>query len=81
MAISDPSEVKELKLLKAQVYDVVRVCNAVARGDLSQMVTVPAQGPVMLQDAVNTMVIRYSSDIFVNGPPQLIKSFTIVLLL
>ncbi|KAG2132023.1 uncharacterized protein EDB93DRAFT_1060117, partial [Suillus bovinus] len=29
--------------LKAQVQDVARVCNAMARGDLSQKITVPVQ--------------------------------------
>ncbi|KAF9448757.1 hypothetical protein P691DRAFT_668846 [Macrolepiota fuliginosa MF-IS2] len=52
------SAVEELKLLKAQVQDVARVCNAVARGDLSQKITVPVQGVVMVQlkDVINTMV-------------------------
>ena len=40
------SAVKELRLLKAQVQDVARVCNAVAHGDLSQKITVPVQGVV-----------------------------------
>jgi len=49
---------EELRLLKAQVQDVARVCNAVARGDLSQKITVPVQGVVMVQlkDVINTMV-------------------------
>ena len=52
------SAVEELRLLKAQVQDVARVCNAVARGDLSQKITVPVQGVVMVQlkDVINTMV-------------------------
>ncbi|CAE6501922.1 unnamed protein product [Rhizoctonia solani] len=52
------SAVEELKLLKAQVQDVARVCKAVAEGDLSQKITVPVQGPVMVQlkDVINTMV-------------------------
>jgi len=41
--------VEELNLPKAQVQDVARVCNAVARGDLSQKITVPVQGVVMVQ--------------------------------
>ena len=55
---SDMSAVEELRLLKAQVSDIARVCNAVARGDLCQKVTVPVQGVVMVQlkDVVNTMV-------------------------
>jgi osomolarity two-component system, sensor histidine kinase NIK1 len=55
------SAVEELKLLKAQVQDVARVCNAVARGDLSQKITVPVQGVVMVQlkDVINTMVIPF----------------------
>jgi hypothetical protein len=53
---------EELQLLKAQVHDVARVCNAVARGDLSQKITVTVQGVVMVQlkDVINTMV-RLSS--------------------
>jgi hypothetical protein len=51
------SAVEVLKLLKAQVQDVARG-NAVARGDLSQKITVPVQGVVMVQlkDVINTMV-------------------------
>ncbi|KAF8321300.1 hypothetical protein DL93DRAFT_2052095 [Clavulina sp. PMI_390] len=51
---------EELKLLKAQVQDVARVCRAVASGDLSQKVTVAVQGVVMVQlkDVINTMVER-----------------------
>jgi osomolarity two-component system, sensor histidine kinase NIK1 len=54
------SAVEELKLLKAQVQDVARVCRAVAAGDLSQKITVPVQGVVMVQlkDVINTMVER-----------------------
>jgi hypothetical protein len=37
---SGMSVVEELKLLKAQVQDVVRVCNTVAHGDLSQKIMV-----------------------------------------
>ncbi|KAG0694624.1 hypothetical protein DFH29DRAFT_959340 [Suillus ampliporus] len=57
---SGMSAVEELRLLKAQVQDVARVCNAVARGDLSQKITVPVQGVVMVQlkDVINTMVDR-----------------------
>ena len=52
------SAVEELRLLKAQVQDVARVCNAVAQGDLSQKITVPVQGVVMVQlkEVINTMV-------------------------
>ncbi|KAK0207938.1 hypothetical protein DFS33DRAFT_1254840 [Desarmillaria ectypa] len=52
------SAVEELKLLKDQVQDVARVCNAVANGDLSQKITVEVRGVVMvsLKDAINTMV-------------------------
>lgn len=57
---SGMSAVEELKLLKAQVQDVARVCRAVAAGDLSQKVTVAVQGVVMVQlkDVINTMVER-----------------------
>lgn len=55
---SGMSAMEELKLLKTQVQDVSRVCQAVARGDLSQKITVPVQGVVMVQlkDVINTMV-------------------------
>ena len=55
---SGMSAVEELRLLKAQVQDVARVCNAVASSDLSQKITVPVQGVVMVQlkDVINTMV-------------------------
>jgi hypothetical protein len=58
-AESDMSAVEELRLLKAQVSDLVRVCNEVARGDLCQKVTVPVHGVVMVQvrNVVNTMVL------------------------
>lgn len=58
---SGMSAVEELRLLKAQVQDVARVCNAVARGDLSQKITVPVQGVVMVQlkDVINTMVFFF----------------------
>jgi hypothetical protein len=54
----DKTAVDELRLLKAQVSDVVCVCNAVARGDLSQKITVPVQGVFMVQvkEVVNGMV-------------------------
>lgn len=55
----DPAE--ELKLLKSQISDVARVCNAVSRGDLSRKITAPTQGVVMTQikDVVNNMVGCY----------------------
>jgi osomolarity two-component system sensor histidine kinase NIK1 len=55
---SGMNAVEELRLLKAQISDVVRVCNAVARGDLSHKITVPFQGVFMVQvkDVVNGMV-------------------------
>ena len=55
---SGMSAVEELRLLKTQVQDVSRVCQAVARGDLSQKIEVPVQGVVMVQlkDVINTMV-------------------------
>lgn len=60
---SGMNAVDELRLLKAQVQDVARVCNAVAQGDLSQKITVEVRSVVMvrLKDAINTMVfIPYS---------------------
>ena len=55
---TDKSAVGELRLVKAQVSDVVRVCNAVSRGDLSHKITVPVQGAFMVQvkDVINGMV-------------------------
>ena len=55
---SGMNAVQELKLLKAQVQDVARVCNAVAQGNLSQKITVLVQGVVLVQlkDVINTMV-------------------------
>ena len=55
---TDKSAVDELRLVKAQISDVVRVCNAVACGDLSHKVTVPVQGAFMIQvkDVINGMV-------------------------
>ncbi|WAQ89204.1 hypothetical protein PtA15_10A628 [Puccinia triticina] len=49
---------EELKLLKAQVSDFARVCKAVARGDLSQTVTINVQGHDLteLKAVVNGMV-------------------------
>ena len=54
----DLSAMEELKLLKTQVQDVSRVCQAVARGDLSQKITLPVEGNVMIQlkEVINTMV-------------------------
>lgn len=59
------SAIEELKLLKVQVQDVARVCNAVARGDLSQKITVPVQGVVMeqLKIVINDMVIYPSAGV------------------
>lgn len=55
---SEMSAAEELKLLKTQIRDVRRVCEAIARGDFSQKVTVPVQGGDMvhLKDDINTMV-------------------------
>ncbi|KAJ7718145.1 hypothetical protein B0H16DRAFT_1897710 [Mycena metata] len=49
---------EELRLLKDKVRDVSRVCNAVATGDLTQKITVPMQGDLMVQlkKVINTMV-------------------------
>jgi osomolarity two-component system sensor histidine kinase NIK1 len=52
--------VNELTLLRKQVMDVARVCRAVARGDLSQKITVEVEveSEVMfeLKEVINTMV-------------------------
>ncbi|KAF8180972.1 hypothetical protein K438DRAFT_1193054 [Mycena galopus ATCC 62051] len=40
---------EELRLLNDQIRDISRVCNAVAAGDLTQKITVPAQGDLMVQ--------------------------------
>ncbi|GJE84161.1 hypothetical protein PsYK624_002370 [Phanerochaete sordida] len=52
----NPTE--ELRLLKAGVSDIARVCNAVAQGDLSQRITCPAGLTVIsqLNDLVNEMI-------------------------
>ena len=52
------SAMMELKLLKTQVQDVSRVCQAVAHGNLSQKITLPVKGNVMIQlkEVINTMV-------------------------
>ncbi|KAJ3930156.1 MAG: histidine kinase [Lentinula lateritia] len=57
------SAVEELRLLKQQVQDVARVCKAVADGDLSQKITVPVQGMVMvtLKEVINTMVDKLAN--------------------
>ncbi|TFK48077.1 hypothetical protein OE88DRAFT_1665159 [Heliocybe sulcata] len=57
---SEMSASEELKLLKALVQDVARVCNAVAQGDLSQKIEVHVQGVVMVQlkEVINSMVDR-----------------------
>ena len=59
---SGMSAVEELRLLKALVQDVAGVCNAVARGDLSQKITVKVEGIVMaqLKDVINGMVDKLS---------------------
>ena len=52
------SAVEELRLLKAQLQDIARICTAVAHGDFSQKRIVPVQGVVMVQlkDIINGMV-------------------------
>ncbi|MFU8872232.1 HAMP domain-containing protein [Micromonospora sp. SL4-19] len=48
--------------LTSQVRNIAQVSTAVARGDLSQKITVAAQGEIMeLKDTVNTMVDQLSS--------------------
>ncbi|GAA1802341.1 HAMP domain-containing protein [Planosporangium flavigriseum] len=48
--------------LTAQVRNIAQVTTAVARGDLSQKITVSAQGEILeLKEAVNTMVDQLSS--------------------
>lgn len=62
----------ELKLLKDQVQDVARVCNAVANGDLSQKITVEVRSIVMvkLKDAINTMVRQGALNPHVDAYPS-----------
>jgi osomolarity two-component system sensor histidine kinase NIK1 len=65
---SGMNAVDELKLLKAQVQDVARVCNAVAKGDLTQKITVKVEGTVMVQlkEVINNMVDnlgRFSAEV------------------
>ncbi|MER6158266.1 HAMP domain-containing protein [Streptomyces sp. NPDC001868] len=48
--------------LTTQVRDIAQVATAVARGDLSQKIDVPAHGEILqLKDTVNTMVDQLSS--------------------
>ena len=48
--------------LTAQVRNIAQVATAVARGDLSQKITVDAQGEILeLKNTVNTMVDQLSS--------------------
>jgi signal transduction histidine kinase/ActR/RegA family two-component response regulator len=48
--------------LTAQVRDMIRVATAVARGDLSQKITVKTRGePRVLKDTINTMVDQLSA--------------------
>src|SRR5262245_15311886 len=48
--------------LTGQVRNIAQVATAVAKGDLSQKITVAAQGEIMeLKDVVNTMVDQLSS--------------------
>ena len=59
---TEMSALEELRLFKASVSDVARVCNAVVRGDLTQKITANVEGIVMnqLKDVINTMVDRLS---------------------
>ena len=52
------SPLEELRLLKCQIADIPRICVAVARGDLSQKLTVQVQGVFMTQvkSVINDMV-------------------------
>ncbi|EKM59186.1 uncharacterized protein PHACADRAFT_249456 [Phanerochaete carnosa HHB-10118-sp] len=54
---------EELRLLKAVVSDVCRVCNAVAQGDLSRRITLPVVEVVMVQlmNVVNDMAEKLDS--------------------
>jgi osomolarity two-component system, sensor histidine kinase NIK1 len=63
------SAIEELKLLKSQVQDVARVCSAVARGDLTQKITVQVEGVVMveLKEVINTMVRAFVCFVLVQG--------------
>ena len=48
--------------LTDQVRNIAQVTTAVARGDLSQKITVDAQGEILeLKDTINTMVDQLSS--------------------
>ncbi|KAG2087618.1 putative two-component system sensor kinase [Suillus discolor] len=56
------SAVEELRLLKAQVQDIARVCNAVAKGDLSQKITIQIKGEMStLKGTVNFMLDQLSA--------------------
>ncbi|KAF7783377.1 hypothetical protein Agabi119p4_1401 [Agaricus bisporus var. burnettii] len=48
---------EEVKLLKAQIHDVTRVCTAIWRGDLDQKVEVEAEGEMLiLKSTMNVLV-------------------------
>ena len=63
---------EELKLLKTQVQDVSLVCQAVARGDLSQKITLPVEGNVMIQlkEVINTST---------SGVPNCMMGFSLLI--
>ncbi|KAF7441355.1 hypothetical protein PC9H_001705 [Pleurotus ostreatus] len=52
------SAAEELELLKVQVVEVARVCNAVSSGDLSQRIAFPVHSIVIVEvkDAINKMM-------------------------
>ena len=62
--LAGPDRQRELMAsnLTAQVRNIAQVTTAVARGDLSQKITVDAQGEILeLKSTVNTMVDQLSS--------------------
>ena len=58
---SGMSAVEETRLLKLQVQDVARACNAAARGDLSQKITVSVQGVVMVRASIHASLFNGST--------------------
>lgn len=64
----DTSATDELSNLKAQVQGISNVCDALARGDLSQKITVTVQDAALVQvkDAINSTIdklSRYSQEL------------------
>ncbi len=62
---------EELRLLKAQVQDIARVCKAVAFGDLTQHITVPVQVTSWSNSRISS--IRWSIASRISPPKSLVS--------